>query len=558
MSNRRRLRTPGRYEVQPDLREVREPVKDLRPLVAALAGSIRRKAVAESVAAPARPTERTAVTEASVGGATTTKPGRMVVRLIKAGWSLNSNHYGANVLREAAASRAWSKGTACYIDHASDQEEQDHPSGSIKNLAAVLTEDARWDEASQSLVAEVRLFAPWRETLTDMAEHIGMSIRAWVTGEHGEVDGHEGFVVQRVEAGRSVDFVTVPAAGGGIISVLEAVGNKVPVVEARNAGHWFESRIHSDFTTTADRMFGEGYLTREERITLSAAVGDGLAAFAARIEQDAPHLYQRDPWSEPPEATTTAASETVSEQPSAEGPPADIPPEPTPTTPVVTPDVTDGAPPPAPSTTNPEEEPVSGTQTGAPPEQAGIATVPDHGQNPATPTVEAAAQPTAEAMAASFQAMLAEAMKPLTAQLAEFQARESARDAETRQVRNRQTATEAVTAALRNPEFADVAGSIGDRVTARVIADIPVTAEGAVDATRLGESVTTALTAEAEFVRRERANALAEAGVGLPYGMGAAPAQEATNDDGLEAELTAFFGSLGLSESAAKIAGKGR
>jgi hypothetical protein len=566
MSNRRRLRVPGRYEPQPQVHAVQEPAEAIRPLVQALAGSIRRKAVAESAATLDRPATRTSVTEASVGGATTTRPGRMLVRLIKAGISLNGNAYSAHVLREAAQNKAWAKGCQTMVDHASEEEEQQHPSGSVKNLAGVLTEDARWDEGTQSLVAEVRLFEPWRGPLTDMAESIGMSIRAWVSGEHGVYEGQDAFVVQRIEQGRSVDFVTVPAAGGAIISVLEAVGNPVAIAEAANLGAWLESRLHLTLTQYADDMYGDGQLTREERIVLSGAIGDGLQAWTARVERDAGQLFQRSRWAEPetePAMATVAAGESTTAEPEAsQDSPADAPAQSAPTTPVVIPDVTDGAPPSAPETpSDPEEEPVSGIQTGAPPEQAGIATVPDNGQPPTAvvaPAVEAAPQPTAEAMSAAVRQMLAEAMRPLTEQLAQVTARENARDAEGRNLRNRQTAAEAVTAALRDPQHADVTASIAGRVNTRVLADVPTTTEGAVDDARLGEVITAVIADEAIHVRRERANALAEAGVGLPYGLGATTAQESV-DDGLDAELETFFsGSLGMDSAAAKIAARGR
>src|SRR5207237_4332728 len=150
----------------------------------------------------------------------------------RAGWSLNGNYYPAEVLRRDGAT-AWPKGTLCYIDHATDEEDAARPAGSIRNLAAVLTEDARWDNTDQSLKAEVRLFAPWREPITDMAEHIGMSIRAWVYGDQGEADGRNGFIVSGIPEGRSVDFVTTPAAGGGIVSVLESAGHRA-LAEARH------------------------------------------------------------------------------------------------------------------------------------------------------------------------------------------------------------------------------------------------------------------------------------------------------------------------------------
>lgn len=587
--------------------------------------------------------ERTAVREASIGGATAAGPGRMLLRLISAGWSLNGNLYPAEVLRRDGPN-AWPAGTRCYVDHASDDEEQAHPSGSVKNLAAILTEDARWDEATQSLIAEARLFEPWRGPLSQMAEAnaIGMSIRAWVTGDQGERDGREGFIVDWIE-GRSVDFVTVPAAGGAVISVLEAVGH--PVAEAPNLGAWLESRLHLALTQYADDMYGNGQLTRPERIVLSGAIGDGLQAWTTRVEADAPQLFQRSRWAMPDDAEPAATAEAAvaeaatddtrtgllaalrdvysgadvwvwvrdfdpeqhlvwfevsakndstlwqqsytgaGRMAAVDGDPVEVLPRtvydpvladqagesatraiPTPAAVAVDEDVTDGTPPPAPASPTNEEEPVSGIQTGAPPEQAGTATVPDNGPAPAVttpivesaPAVETAPQATGEAFATAVAAAVEAAMKPVSDRLAEFAARESARDAENRSARNRQTAGEAVTVALRDPEHADVTASIAGRVNTRVVAAVPTTAEGAVDDTKLGELITAVIADEATHVRRERANALAEAGVGLPYGMGATTTQESA-DDGLEGELEAFFsGALGLSSEAAKIAGKGR
>jgi hypothetical protein len=82
---------------------------------------------------------------------------------------------------------------------------------------------------------------------------------------------------------------------------VPAEENRVPpriLDEARNAGNWLEAYIHRTFTERADNLFGEGHLTREERITLSSAIGSGLEAFSAQLEEEAPQLFQRDPYEE--------------------------------------------------------------------------------------------------------------------------------------------------------------------------------------------------------------------------------------------------------------------
>lgn len=73
----------------------------------------------------------------------------------------------------------------------------------------------------------------------------------------------------------------------------------VTLTEARNVGEWFEARIHQMFTNIADDMFGDGRLTREERIALSGGIGSALDAFRAALEERAAGLYSRDPYRDP-------------------------------------------------------------------------------------------------------------------------------------------------------------------------------------------------------------------------------------------------------------------
>lgn len=76
-----------------------------------------------------------------------------------------------------------------------------------------------------------------------------------------------------------------------IVIVRDANGDEI---ERRDIGSWFESRIHSNFSVIADELFGEGDLTREQRIALSGGIGSALDAFRATIEEQAPELYEID------------------------------------------------------------------------------------------------------------------------------------------------------------------------------------------------------------------------------------------------------------------------
>lgn len=81
-----------------------------------------------------------------------------------------------------------------------------------------------------------------------------------------------------------------------------ATTDDAAVREAANLGNWLESRLHLMFTEITDGLFGEGRLTREERIALSAAIGDALTAFNGVVAERVPELYQRNPWADAPVA----------------------------------------------------------------------------------------------------------------------------------------------------------------------------------------------------------------------------------------------------------------
>jgi len=82
------------------------------------------------------------------------------------------------------------------------------------------------------------------------------------------------------------------------------------VREARNVGQWIESRLHLCLTQLADDMYGNGKLTRDERISLSSAVGDALDAFTTNLQSSAPQLFERDLWADP-DARVMAAEEAT-------------------------------------------------------------------------------------------------------------------------------------------------------------------------------------------------------------------------------------------------------
>lgn len=150
-------------------------------------------------------------------GTLTKSGGRWLIQAISPGKG-SSGVYPQETLEAAAKDRVFPAGTMLMVDHATEAEDWSRPEGSIKDLAGVLTEDARWDDQYGALVAEAKIFEHWRPTLESLKDDIGLSIRA-----SGEVEeSADGRIIKRLVEGRSIDFVTKAGRGGRVLSVLES------------------------------------------------------------------------------------------------------------------------------------------------------------------------------------------------------------------------------------------------------------------------------------------------------------------------------------------------
>lgn len=243
--------------------------------------------------------------------------GSTAVRIISPGWG-SSGYYSPAVLEAAATDQVFPAGTQMFWDHPTMSERSDRPERSLRDLAAVTETAAVWQQdhpQGPGLYAQVKVFEAFRPLLAEMAPHIGVSIRAGAEMTAGEAEGRKGRIVQRLVEGLSIDFVTRPGRGGQVLAVLEAAGRTDLLEEARNIAEWMQSRIHLDFTTRADDMFGEGRLTKAERIALSNGIGAALDAFTTTVEDLAPQLLTRDLWEQPPAEETVTQSEEDTHMP---------------------------------------------------------------------------------------------------------------------------------------------------------------------------------------------------------------------------------------------------
>lgn len=212
----------------------------------------------------------------------------------------SSGTYPAVTLEAAAADRIFAAGLHMYLDHPGTIEERDRPERSVRDLAGRLATDARWEADGPDgpgLYAQAHVYPSWRPVIAEMASDIGLSIRAY---GQADADG----TITRLTRAESVDFVTRAGRGGRILALVESARTAPPpLVEARNAGQWIESRLHLSFTEIADRLAMDGHLTRPERIALSSAISDALTAFNAAVADNVPQLYDRDPYDYPPDPT---------------------------------------------------------------------------------------------------------------------------------------------------------------------------------------------------------------------------------------------------------------
>lgn len=142
--------------------------------------------------------------------------GKYRIRIIMPGQG-SSGIYTAENLAESAP--LFKAGTEMFIDHPTETEEWERPERSIRDYAGVFLEDATVGEDG-ALYTVCKVFSGVNDLIKDKWEHIGVSINAWCNEPIAETG-----VVPVFAGVRSVDFVTAPGAGGGIVDLLESKRN---------------------------------------------------------------------------------------------------------------------------------------------------------------------------------------------------------------------------------------------------------------------------------------------------------------------------------------------
>jgi hypothetical protein len=153
------------------------------------------------------------------------RDGTATLKLIAPGWALTSGNYYSEAMLRDSGPEAFTAGTQMFWDHPTKTEESDRPERSVRDLAAKLVTDARYDAAGTNgpgLYADAKVYEAFQPAVNELAGDIGVSIRAFGTGHRGDAEGRTGMLVDEFTEVASVDFVTVPGAGGEILPLFEA------------------------------------------------------------------------------------------------------------------------------------------------------------------------------------------------------------------------------------------------------------------------------------------------------------------------------------------------
>lgn len=151
------------------------------------------------------------------------KDNTIALRIIAPGFG-SSGYYSKEMLKRDGP-KAFKAQTQMFLDHPSVSEASDRPERSVKDLAGVLTTDARWDDngpAGPGLYAEAKVRSDLAPIIEDIAPNIGVSIRAMGKARQGQVAGKSARIIDAIEHAHSVDFVTVPGAGGKVVDLIES------------------------------------------------------------------------------------------------------------------------------------------------------------------------------------------------------------------------------------------------------------------------------------------------------------------------------------------------
>lgn len=196
---------------------------------------------------------------------------RWRVKVIEAGQG-SSAFYPERVLEDYAS--VFRAGTHVYMDHPTMSEEFERPERSALDLMGKLVTEAEYQDGA--LYAEVEFYDRFAQIITEMADDVGLSIRALGTAEEGE-DGTP-TLTSFVEV-LSVDVVTRAGAGGALIEMLES---------ARPSATGTTDREAQDIPTKESKMNEEQEMLLKQVLESLNGLTPALAAIAESMKPAEP------------------------------------------------------------------------------------------------------------------------------------------------------------------------------------------------------------------------------------------------------------------------------
>ena len=213
------------------------------------------------------------------------KDGSFPVRIIAPGWG-SSGYYSEAVLKRDIP-KVFPAGTHMHFDHPTVTEARERPERSVKTIAAVTTSVPVWQAqgpAGPGMYAEAKARTPYRADIEELAPHIGVSIVASGHRKTGMAEGKKGPVIESIDAGGSIDFVTQAGAGGQVISLFEAARGRAtsePIAEGDDVSEQelkeardalAEALRERDTERSETARLREGAILREARDVVATAL----------------------------------------------------------------------------------------------------------------------------------------------------------------------------------------------------------------------------------------------------------------------------------------------
>lgn len=184
---------------------------------------------------------------------------KWLVRLITEGHG-STGVYTKEALQGSFA-EAFPVGTHMYIDHATEIESFNRPEGTLTKLAAVIAETPYWrDDPEPGMYATIEVVEQWAPFIEQVADIIGVSIHCGatlapdddiVTAGEPLPPVIESFIPSPVN---SVDFVTVPGAGGRLVEALESFKNGNAIMGSSNKHNSERKRMDKEFKEALEAL----------------------------------------------------------------------------------------------------------------------------------------------------------------------------------------------------------------------------------------------------------------------------------------------------------------